>query len=221
MVSAGEAGAAAVAAIERTGVVAILRASSEEHLVRVADALLEEGLDCIEVTATTPGAFVTLEHLAARFPQAWLGMGTITDRSLAERALGSGARYLVTPSAERDVIEFAGEHGLPIVAGALTPTEIVAAERWGADIVKVFPVAAVGGVEYIRAIRGPLPDVRLGPTGGVAIDDVEGYLRAGCVCVGLGSPLIGDALAGGSLSALRERARRVVAAVGAARGVAT
>lgn len=206
-----------MAAIERTGVVAILRASSEEHLVAVAEALLEEGLDCIEVTATTPGAFSTLEHLASRLPEARLGMGTVTDRALAEQAVAAGARYLVTPSAEREVIEFAGACGLPVIAGALTPTEIVAADRWGADIVKVFPVTAVGGVEYIRAIRGPLPVVRLGPTGGISIDDVEAYLRAGCVCVGLGSPLVGDALSGGSLTALRERARRVVEAVGAAR----
>lgn len=215
--SADRSRAGVVAAIERTGAVAILRASSEEHLVRVAEALLAEGLDCIEVTATTPAAFETLEHLTARLPEACLGMGTVTDRGLAERALAAGARYLVTPSAERDVIGFADAHALPVIAGALTPTEIVAAARWGADVVKVFPIAAVGGVEYVRAIRGPLPDIRLAPTGGVAIDDVGAYLRAGCVAVGLGSPLVGDALAGGSLTALRERARRVVEAVVAAR----
>ncbi len=199
------------------GVVAILRASTEAHVARATEALLAEGIDCIEVTATTPSAFPTVVHLAERFPSAILGLGTVTDRALAERALASGARYLVTPSVERDVIELGVEQGVPVVAGALTPTEILAAWRAGADIVKVFPVGPVGGPDYIRALRGPLPEIRLAPTGGVELADVGAYLRGGCVCVGLGSPLLGDALAGGSLAALRDRARRVVEAVTAAR----
>ncbi len=218
MVSDRESRAGVVAAIERTGVIAILRAGTEDHLVRVAEVLLEEGLDCIEVTATTPAALTTVQHLTSRLPAAFLGVGTVIARPLAERAVASGARYLVTPSAERAVIDVAAEHDLPVIAGALTPTEIVAARRFGADVVKVFPIGAVGGVEYIHAVRGPLPDVPLAPTGGVALGDVEAYLRAGCTCVGLGSPLLGDALSGGSLAGLRARARRVVAAVSAARG---
>jgi 2-dehydro-3-deoxyphosphogluconate aldolase/(4S)-4-hydroxy-2-oxoglutarate aldolase len=131
----------------------------------------------------------------------------------AELAVAAGAGYLVAPDLRPEVVGWAVGRGLPVVPGALTPTEVAAAWGAGATAVKVFPVSAVGGAAYVRAVRAPLPEVPLVPTGGVGVDDIGAYLDAGAVAVGLGSPLLGDAGdPGGDLAALADRARRAVAA---------
>ena len=130
-----------------------------------------------------------------------------------ERAVGAGGTYLIAPDFRPEVVSWAVEREVPVVPGALTPTEIAAAWEAGATAVKVFPVSAVGGPAYLKAVRAPLREVPLVPTGGVGVDDIGAYLAAGAVAVGIGSPLLGDAgEPGGDLYALGERARRAVAA---------
>jgi 2-dehydro-3-deoxyphosphogluconate aldolase / (4S)-4-hydroxy-2-oxoglutarate aldolase len=201
-------------------VVAILRAADAGRFLEVGRVLYEEGVRAIEVTLTSEGALEAFGRLRGELPgDALLGVGTVRSMGDAERALGAGATYLVAPDFRGEVVAFAAGRGLPVVPGALTPTEVVAAWGAGATAVKVFPVSAVGGVAYVKAVRAPLPEVPLVPTGGVGIDDIGAYLDAGAVAVGVGSPLVGDAGApGGDLRGLAERARRAVAAAGRRRG---
>jgi 2-dehydro-3-deoxyphosphogluconate aldolase/(4S)-4-hydroxy-2-oxoglutarate aldolase len=200
-------------------VVAILRAAGSERFVEVGRVLYEGGVRAIEVTLTSRGALEAFGRLRAELPgDAVLGVGTVRSVEHAERAVAAGAAYLVSPEFRPAVVGWAGGRGVPVVPGALTPTEVAAAWEAGATAVKVFPVSAVGGAAYVKAVRAPLPEVPLVPTGGIGIDDVGAYLAAGAVAVGIGSPLLGDAGdPGGDLGGLAGRARRAVAAAGSGR----
>lgn len=194
-----------VASISADPVMAVLRASSTDRVGAVVEVLTASGIDLIEITLTTPGALDTLAALVGDFPDVTFGVGTVRDGADARAASEAGAAFLVTPTVEEEVLHDAAEGGVPVVCGAMTPTEILRAWRLGAAAVKVFPAGALGP-SFVRAIRGPLPQVPLVPTGGVALDDIAAYLAAGAAMVGLGGPLIGDALEGGDLTALRQRA---------------
>jgi 2-dehydro-3-deoxyphosphogluconate aldolase / (4S)-4-hydroxy-2-oxoglutarate aldolase len=193
-----------------------LRAARLIAIVRGADcaaalastiALAEEGIGFIEVSLTTADALDVISRArAALGPDAWLGAGTVLSAADAEAAADAGATFIVTPALGPGV-DAAVAHGLPVVAGALTPTEVVSAEAAGAAAVKLFP-ASSGGVRYLRALRDPFPATPFVPVGGVDEDAAREYLAAGAVAIGVGSPLLGDAAAGGPLSGLRERARR-------------
>jgi 2-dehydro-3-deoxyphosphogluconate aldolase/(4S)-4-hydroxy-2-oxoglutarate aldolase len=195
-------------------VVAILRAADAGRFLEVGRVLYEGGLRAIEVTLTSSGALEAFARLRDELPgDAMLGVGTVRAVADAERAVAAGATYLIAPDFRPEVVTWASERDLPVVPGALTPSEVAAAWAAGATAVKVFPVSAVGGPAYVKAVRAPLPEVPLVPTGGVGIDDVGAYLDAGAVAVGIGSPLLGDAGdPGGDLGGLGERARRAVAA---------
>ena len=194
--------------------VAILRASDAGRFLEVGRVLYEAGVRGIEVTLTSEGALEAFGRLREELPgDALLGVGTVRSVADAELAAAAGAGYLVAPDLRPEVVGWAVERGLPVVPGALTPTEVAAAWAVGATAVKVFPVSAVGGPAYVEAVRAPLPEVPLVPTGGVGIDDIGAYLDAGAAAVGLGSPLLGDAGdPDGDLAALADRARRAVAA---------
>jgi 2-dehydro-3-deoxyphosphogluconate aldolase/(4S)-4-hydroxy-2-oxoglutarate aldolase len=200
-------------------VVAILRAADAGRFLDVGRQLYEGGVRAIEVTLTSQGALEAFGRLREELPEdAVLGVGTVRSSADAERAVEVGATYLVAPDFRGDVVAFGVGRGVPVVPGALTPTEVVAAWGAGATAVKVFPVSAVGGAAYVKAVRAPLPEVPLVPTGGVGIDDIGAYLDAGAVAVGVGSPLLGDAgEPGGDLAGLAGRARRAVAAATRAR----
>jgi 2-dehydro-3-deoxyphosphogluconate aldolase / (4S)-4-hydroxy-2-oxoglutarate aldolase len=195
-------------------VVAILRAADAGRFLEVAGVLYEGGVRAIEVTLTSEGALAAFGRVREELPgDAMLGVGTVRSAGDAERAVDAGATYLVAPDFRPEMVGFAVQRGIPVVPGALTPTEVAAAWAAGATAVKVFPVSAVGGPAYLKAVRAPLPEVPLVPTGGVGIDDVGAYLAAGAAAVGLGSPLLGDAGdPGGDLAALGDRARLAVAA---------
>jgi 2-dehydro-3-deoxyphosphogluconate aldolase / (4S)-4-hydroxy-2-oxoglutarate aldolase len=208
--------------LERVGavpVVAILRAADAARFLEVGRVLYEGGVRAIEVTLTSRGALEAFGRLNGELPgDAVLGVGTVRSVGDAELAVEAGATYLVAPDFRPEVVAWAVGNGVPVVPGALTPTEVAAAWAAGATAVKVFPVSAVGGPAYVKAVRAPLPEVPLVPTGGVGIDDIGAYLAAGAVAVGIGSPLLGDAgEPGGDLRGLAERARRAVAAAGAGR----
>jgi 2-dehydro-3-deoxyphosphogluconate aldolase/(4S)-4-hydroxy-2-oxoglutarate aldolase len=193
-----------------TGVMPILRSARAEHITPVAETLVQAGMTCLEVTLTVPGALRLLPALKAALPEhVTLGVGTVTTVAEAEAAAAAGAAFLVCPAVCPDVVAFATTNGLPCYPGAWTPTEVLSAWQAGATAVKLFP-AATGGPGHLRRIRDPLPQIPLMPTGGVAIDQVSDYLAAGALAVGMGSPLLGDALEGGNLSALADRSRRVL-----------
>jgi 2-dehydro-3-deoxyphosphogluconate aldolase/(4S)-4-hydroxy-2-oxoglutarate aldolase len=203
-------------ALATTGVVAILRAETAARAEAVVEVLLQNGIRSLELTLTTTGALEVVERLAARLPSGTdLGVGTVLTAEDVDRAVDAGARFVVSPSVVPEVIDAARRHGIASYPGAFTPTEIHAAWTAGASAVKLFPGGALGP-DYLKAVRAPLPDIPLVPTGGIAVEAVGGWLDAGAAAVGLGSPLIGDAMApDGDLDGLAQRARAVCAAVGA------
>jgi 2-dehydro-3-deoxyphosphogluconate aldolase / (4S)-4-hydroxy-2-oxoglutarate aldolase len=200
-----------------TGIVAILRADRDEHLPAVAQTLAEAGIRCLELTMTTPGALDALQKLRPLMSaDVALGMGSVIDGAQAATVLAAGADFVVSPGVCPTVARAAVAAGVSCYPGAFTATEILTAWELGVSAVKLFP-ASGGGPRLVRDLRGPLPQIPLIPTGGVAIEQIGEYLSAGAAAVGLGGPLIGDALDGGSLDALRDRAGAALAAVRSAR----
>ncbi|MBN1611493.1 MAG: bifunctional 4-hydroxy-2-oxoglutarate aldolase/2-dehydro-3-deoxy-phosphogluconate aldolase [Polyangiaceae bacterium] len=177
--------------LEATALVAIVRAASSERALRATRLIHASGIRLIEVTMTVPNALGVLEELAkALGDDVTLGAGTVLDPETVRACVGAGARFIVSPNFDPATVEMAQSLGAVSMPGALTPTEVVAAMRAGADCVKVFPCSAVGGPSYVRALRGPLPDVKLVATGGVELENAVEYLKAGATAVGLGGGLI-------------------------------
>lgn len=196
-------------------VIGIVRASGPRHVPDVLRTVVDHGLRAVEITLTTPGALAAIRAATlAGHPGLALGAGTVLDSAMARAAVDAGAGYLVTPAVLPDVINQGAQLGVPVVAGALTPTEVLTVWRAGAAMVKLFPADAMGGPGYLRTVLAPLPQVALVPTGGVRIEDAASYLRAGARAVGMGAPLIGDAAEGGDLNALARRVTRLVAELG-------
>ncbi|MBX7165511.1 MAG: bifunctional 4-hydroxy-2-oxoglutarate aldolase/2-dehydro-3-deoxy-phosphogluconate aldolase [Pirellulales bacterium] len=193
------------------GIVAIIRAQQSEQLVQVAEALAAGGIDAIEITFTVPRAVQVLEQVADRLgDRILLGAGTLLDSETARAAILAGAQFLVTPTVQLDVIRTARRYGKLMMAGALTPTEILTAWEAGAEIVKVFP-SEITGPGYLKAVRGPLPQVRLLPTGGVNLETAADFLRAGACALGIGSSLVEPAaVAAGNLARIESLAREYV-----------
>ncbi|AWB93968.1 2-dehydro-3-deoxyphosphogluconate aldolase [Aeromicrobium chenweiae] len=204
--------------MQETPVIAVLRAEEATAYDRVVDVLVENGVRSIELTLTTPGTSEHLPTLVKRLDDAELGVGTVTTVEQARQAVDAGASYLVAPVVDTDVIEFAVRNGVRVYPGALSPTEVLSAWEAGATAVKIFPAETVGP-QYGKHLRGPFPDLQFIPSGGVALDDIASWLRAGAAAVSLGGPLVGDALSGGSLVDLATRARRVVDVATAERAV--
>jgi 2-dehydro-3-deoxyphosphogluconate aldolase / (4S)-4-hydroxy-2-oxoglutarate aldolase len=202
-------------ALIASGVVAVLRAPTADGFSAVADILVAAGITAIEVTLTSRGAIDAIGGLRRQLPShAVVGAGTVLTADQAKASVDAGAAFLVSPVL--DPALHSASFGVPFYPGGLTPSEILAAQRTGAPLIKLFPAATVGP-RYIRDLHGPLPDVRIMPTGGIDLGDVAAWLTAGAAAVGLGGPLLGDAAAGGSLAALAERARRAADAVAFAR----
>ena len=203
--------------LAKAGVVAILRGSTDRHLEAVSRTLGEAGVTCLELTLTTPGAVDALARVRGELSgDVALGMGSVIDAEQAMACLDAGADFLVSPGVCPEVAICAHEHGVACYPGALTPSELIEAWRLGTPAVKLFP-ASSGGVRYLKDVRAPLPQIPLIPTGGVALDQIADYIAAGAVAVGLGGPLVGDALDGGSLTELAARARAALQAVRAGR----
>ncbi|WP_417378540.1 bifunctional 4-hydroxy-2-oxoglutarate aldolase/2-dehydro-3-deoxy-phosphogluconate aldolase [Gimesia sp.] len=172
------------------GAVAIIRAPSGELLVDVSKAIYAGGLDVIEVTFTVPGVLDILTQVKRELgDKILLGAGTVLDTETARAAILAGAEFIVTPTVNTDVIELCNRYDKLIMTGAFTPTEVLTAWEAGADIIKVFP-AFVGGPAYLKALHGPLPQIPLMPTGGVDLETLPAYLKAGACAVGLGSSLV-------------------------------
>jgi 2-dehydro-3-deoxyphosphogluconate aldolase/(4S)-4-hydroxy-2-oxoglutarate aldolase len=207
-----------VAAIERAGVVAVIRLKDPAVLAGVVDALVAGGVHMLEITMTVPGAVELIRALGPSLPEGFLlGAGTVTDPATARAVIDAGAAFVVSPVLRTDVIAACHEHGVPALPGCFSPTEILTAWEAGADIVKVFPATALGP-GYFKDVRGPLPDVKLMPTGGVSIENAGDWIRAGAVAVGVGGALLdAAAIAAGDFSVVTANAKRIVANVQAAR----
>jgi len=191
-------------------VMAIIRGRDQAAVVETAVALFEEGVRFVEVALTTVGALRAIEQIRSRAPQGSLvGAGTVLTAADVADVAAAGGQFIVTPAVAPS-IEASAQRGLPVAAGALTPTEAWTAVQRGASAVKLFPASA-GGPAYLRALRDPLPDIPFLAVGGVGLRDVEAYLQAGAIGVGVGNPLVGDAASGGDLEALRDRARSYLA----------
>jgi len=204
--------------IESSGVVAVIRLSDGGALRTVAEALAEGGVRALEVTMTVPRAVELIEELAASLPAEFLlGAGTVLDAETARQVILAGARFVVSPVFKPGVIETGLRHDVPVMPGCFTPTEILTAWEAGADIVKVFPAAALGP-GFFKDIRGPLPQVRLMPTGGVTRENAGDWIRAGAVAVGAGAALVDPkAVAARRFDVISHNARQFVQAVKLAR----
>jgi 2-dehydro-3-deoxyphosphogluconate aldolase / (4S)-4-hydroxy-2-oxoglutarate aldolase len=198
-------------AIARTRLIAVLRAPVTTHLTAVAVALHEAGVTCIEVTLTTPNALTLVAELRGILgDSAEIGAGTVLTVGDLEGACAAGASYTLAPSLDLAVLDRAHDLGCPHIPGAATPTEVATAWAHGAAAVKVFPAAQLGGPSYLRALRDPLPQVHLIPTGGVNEVEMVHYLQSGAVAVGVGGPLTQRALIDGPDEEFHDRAKRFV-----------
>jgi 2-dehydro-3-deoxyphosphogluconate aldolase/(4S)-4-hydroxy-2-oxoglutarate aldolase len=204
-----------VSRLREIGIIPIIRASSADVALPVAETLLQAGLPVVEITLTVPNAIDAIGVLAKRFGGTLLiGAGTVTDAESARRAVGAGAEFIVTPCVVPEVIDAAKRADVAVLPGALTPGEVCEAFRLGGDLVKVFPVQSVGGAAYLRALRGPFPDIPLVPTGGVTLDNIAEMFDAGAAAVGVGTELISqDALARRDYAAIGALVKQFLAAV--------
>jgi 2-dehydro-3-deoxyphosphogluconate aldolase/(4S)-4-hydroxy-2-oxoglutarate aldolase len=202
----------------RTVIVAVIRAPSGEQLVDVAQALLAGGVEVMEVTFTVPRANRVIEQVADRLgDKILLGAGTVLDAETARTALLAGAEFIVSPSTNLDVIRVCRRYDKLVMPGAFTPTEVVTAFEAGADIVKIFP-SDLGGPAYLKALRAPLPQIPLMPTGGVTLDTAADFLKAGACALGVGGSLVeSKAVTDRDFARIEDLARRFRAIVEEAR----
>jgi 2-dehydro-3-deoxyphosphogluconate aldolase/(4S)-4-hydroxy-2-oxoglutarate aldolase len=201
-----------------SGIVAVVRAPDNRNLIEVVGALADGGVTVVEITLSVPNALEVVRDVRrALGDRVLLGAGTILDAETGRAALLAGAEYLVSPSLNLDVIRLCNRYDKLVMPGAFTPTEILTAWEAGADIVKVFPAEVVGPA-FFKALRGPLPHVRLMPTGGVDLNTAGAFLKAGACCLGVGGQLVEPrAVAARDFARLTDLARQYIAAVRAAR----
>jgi 2-dehydro-3-deoxyphosphogluconate aldolase/(4S)-4-hydroxy-2-oxoglutarate aldolase len=210
---------AVVSVLREVGIIPVIRAPSADAAVAVVEAFAQAGLTVAEITMTVPNAIDAIASVARRFAdQVLVGAGTVTDADTARRAVDAGAEFIVTPCLVPEVIDAARRADIAVLPGALTPTEVLNAFRLGGDMVKVFPAQSVGGAAYLRALRGPFPEIPLVPTGGVTLENVRDMFGAGAVAIGVGSELISrDALDRRDYAAIGALASQFIAAVREAR----
>ncbi len=204
-----------LARMQQIGIVPVLRASSTQEALAIATAIEAGGVPVLEVTMTVPGAVQVIEQLANHAGDRLLvGAGTVLDAETARACILAGAQFVVSPALDVRTIELCRKYGVPVLPGALTPTEIVTAWQAGADAVKVFPCSAVGGAKYLKAVKAPLPQIDLIPTGGVSLATAAEFLEAGAFALGVGGDLVDNkAIANGHPEIITENARKYLAIV--------
>ncbi|MGC9291690.1 MAG: bifunctional 4-hydroxy-2-oxoglutarate aldolase/2-dehydro-3-deoxy-phosphogluconate aldolase [Acidobacteriaceae bacterium] len=208
-----------LARMHQIGIVPVLRASSIKEALAIASSIEAGGVPILEVTMTVPGAIHVIEQLVEHGSGDLLvGAGTVLDAETARACILAGAQFLVSPALDLRTIELCRKYSVPVLPGALTPTEIVTAWQAGADVVKVFPCSAVGGAKYLKAIKAPLPQIELIPTGGVSLANATEFLEAGAFALGVGGDLVDNkAIASGHPETITENARKYLAITQSAR----
>lgn len=202
------------------GLIPVIRVASAAEAIDVADAIKEGGVTLIEITMSVPGAIDAIKELTKKYKdEIIMGAGTILDPETGRAALLAGAQFLVTPTLNLDLIQLAHRYSAVIVPGAATPTEILTAWNAGADMVKVFPAGQLGGPEYIKALRGPLPQILYVPTGGVNLQNAGAFIKAGATALGVGGELVDKkAVKEKRFNIITENTRAFIKAIKEARG---
>ena len=205
--------------IRGTGLIPVVRAESADLAMRAVEAIKAGGVDVVEVTMTVPGAIDVIAKLAATFgTEVVIGAGTVLDPETANKCIQAGAQFIVSPALNEETISFCRRNDVAVFPGALTPTEVVRAWNAGADAVKVFPAGAVGGASYLKALKAPLPQIELVPTGGVSLKTAADFIKAGAMALGVGADLVDTkALREGHDQLITERAKQFLKIVGEAR----
>jgi len=205
--------------IIQTGLIPVIRAESSDIAMRAIDAIREGGVSVLEITMTVPGAVRVIEEVAKRLgDDAIVGAGTVLDAETARACILAGAQFIVSPALDLETISCCRRYSIPVMPGALTPSEVVTAWKAGADFVKVFPANALGGPSYIKALKAPLPQIELVPTGGVSLKTAANFIKAGAAALGVGSDLVDTkALRTGNDKVITERARQFIEIVKSAR----
>lgn len=201
--------------IRKVALVPVLRATSADLATKAAAAIEAGGVSLLEVTMTVPGAIDVISAVSKSSQgRVIVGAGTVLDAETARACIIAGANFIVSPALNPDTIEVCRRYSVAVIPGALTPTEIVTAWQAGADLVKVFPCGSVGGPKYLSALKGPLPQIELIPTGGVSLANAADFLAAGACALGVGSDLVdSSAVAKGNFNVITENARKYVAVV--------
>lgn len=200
------------------GIIPVIRAASAEDAFFAAEAVLAGGINIAEITMTVPGAISVVARLAKEMPEILVGAGTVLNVDAAQRCLDAGAQFLVSPGLHLKTLEYAKKNNVLMIAGALTPSEVMSAWENGADLVKIFPCSQMGGPSYIRALKGPFPEIPLVPTGGVNLETCAAFIAAGASALGVGGELIvKEAIHHRNAAVISELARQMLEAVQAAR----
>jgi len=209
----------ALETILNVGIVPVVRVASQKQAMLAVQAVSEGGIPIAEITMTVPGAVDLIRDLTRTLgSKVLVGAGTVLDAETAQKCIDSGASFLVSPNFDRLTVELAIAHDVVMMAGALTPTEVVDAWKAGADFVKIFPCGLVGGPRYLRALRGPLPHIRMVPTGGVNLSTAAEFIFSGAAALGIGGELISTAaIQAGDTTAIIDSARKYVEIVASAR----
>lgn len=205
--------------IRDIGVIPVVRAQSADEAMQAIDAIREGGISILEITMTVPGAVGVIEEVSKRYGnEALVGAGTVLDPETARACILAGAQFIVSPALNTETVEVCRYNEIAVMPGALTPTEVVQAWRSGADFVKVFPAGAVGGASYLKALKAPLPQIELIPTGGVSLKTAADFIKAGASALGVGADLVDlQAIREGQQQLITERAREFVRIVREAR----
>jgi 2-dehydro-3-deoxyphosphogluconate aldolase/(4S)-4-hydroxy-2-oxoglutarate aldolase len=205
--------------IEQVGIVPVVRIESDEEAMTVAEVIRDAGVPILEITMTVPGALKVIETLSKRYgDEVVIGAGTVLDPETAWACIEAGAQFVVSPALNLQTIQVCKQNSTAVFPGALTPTEVVNAWQAGADAVKVFPCSAVGGAKYLRALKAPLPQIKLVPTGGVSLSTAKDLIAAGAWALGVGADLVNTiAIKAGQCEPIASAARSYVAAVREAR----
>jgi 2-dehydro-3-deoxyphosphogluconate aldolase / (4S)-4-hydroxy-2-oxoglutarate aldolase len=196
--------------VRQERLIGIIRTPTAEEAEKTAWACIDGGMHLVEITLSVPGALHVIQTLS-RLPHVCIGAGSVLDSEMARKAIAYGARYIISPHTDPEIIQVCEEEDIFVAAGALTPTEVMQAWNLGVDVVKIFPAKAVGGPEYIRALKAPLPFTELLPTGGVNLENCEAYLEAGVMAVGITDAIVNpEAVRAGEWRKISERARQFV-----------
>lgn len=195
--------------LREIGLVPVLRAESEEQALGIASAIAEGGVTVLEITMTVPGAVRVMARLTKERPDILIGAGTVLDAETARMCMLEGAQFVVSPALNLKTIEMCHRYSIPVLPGALTPTEVVTAWQAGADVIKVFPASALGGAKYLKSLKAPLPQVEMIPTGGVSLATAKEFLEAGSFALGVGADLVDTkAMAEGKPEKITESAKK-------------
>lgn len=198
-----------VAKLREIGLVPVLRAESEQQALGIASAIADGGVTVLEITMTVPGAIRVMARLTKERPDILIGAGTVLDAETARMCMLEGAQFVVSPALNLKTIEMCHRYSIPVLPGALTPTEVVTAWQAGADVIKVFPASALGGAKYLKSLKAPLPQVEMIPTGGVSLATAKEFLEAGSFALGVGADLVDTkAMAEGKPEKITESAKK-------------